>query len=142
MSQGSTVSFGVAATAQNPLTYQWSQDGVPIAAATNATLLSPNVQPSQAGLYTVAISNGVIGVVSAPAALAVMSTSGAGAPGFTSNQFGFGVSGPAASSFVVKASTNLKVWSPLSTNTFGAGLFQFFDPESVTNPTRFYRTRD
>jgi hypothetical protein len=70
-----------------------------------------------------------------------MSTSGAGAPRFTSNQFGFGLSGPAATSFVVEASTNLKVWSPLSTNTFGAGPFQFVDPGSTTNPIRFYRTR-
>src|ERR1019366_4340647 len=91
--QGSTVSFGVMATARNPLTYQWSENGLPVADATNATWVIPNVQPSQAGLYTVAISNGLTGVVSAPAALAVLSTSGAGAPGFTSNQFGFGISG-------------------------------------------------
>jgi hypothetical protein len=89
----------------------------------------------------VAISNELTGVVSAPAALAVLSTSGPGVPGFTSNQFGFGISGPAASSFVVEVSTNLKAWSPLSTNTFGADLFQFLDPGSVTNPIRFYRTR-
>ncbi|MGD0261571.1 MAG: immunoglobulin domain-containing protein [Verrucomicrobiota bacterium] len=138
VSQGSTVSFGVVATAQNPLTYQWSEDGVPI--STNATLFIPNVQPAQAGLYTVAISNGFTGVVSAPAALAVMSSSGAGAPGFTGNQFGFGINGPAASTFVVEASTNLQTWLPLSTNTFGVGLFQFVDPASVTNPIRFYRT--
>jgi len=141
VTQGSPVSFAVAATAQNPLTYQWSKDGVPISSATNATLLIPNVQPSQAGLYTVAISNGFTGVISTPAALAVVSTSGPGAPGFTSNQFGFGLSGPAASSFVVEASTNLQTWQPLSTNTFGVGLFQFVDPGSITNPIRFYRTR-
>jgi hypothetical protein len=88
----------------------------------------------------VAISNGFTGVVSAPAALAVMSSSGAGAPGFTGNQFGFGINGPAASTFVVEASTNLQTWLPLSTNTFGVGLFQFVDPASVTNPIRFYRT--
>ena len=74
-------------------------------------------------------------------AFAVLPTTGAGAPGFTSNQFGFGISGPAASSFVVEASTNLHTWLPLSTNTFGVGLFQFLDPGSVTNPIRFYRTR-
>ena len=88
-----------------------------------------------------AISNGVTGVVSAPVALAVMSSSGAGAPGFTSNQFGFGISGPAAGTFVVEASTTLQTWLPLSTNTFGTGLFQFLDPGSITNPIRFYRTR-
>ena len=65
VSQGGAAAFAVAATAQNPLTYQWSQGGAPIANATNATLLLSNVQPSQAGLYTVAISNGLTGVVSA-----------------------------------------------------------------------------
>ena len=70
-----------------------------------------------------------------------MSTSGPGAPGFTSNQFGFGLSGPAASSFVVEASTNQQTWQPLSPNTIGVGLFQFVDPGSITNPIRFYRTR-
>ena len=70
-----------------------------------------------------------------------MSTSGPGAPGFTSNQFGFGLSGPAARCFVVEAPTNLQTWQPLSTNTFGVGLFQFVDPGSITNPIRFYRTR-
>jgi hypothetical protein len=141
VSQGSTVSFAVAAIAQNPISYQWSKDGFPISTATNATLLIPNVQPSQAGLYTVAISNGLTGVVSAPAALAVVFSSGAGAPGFTSNQFGFGISGPAANTFVVEASTNLQTWLPLSTNTFGLGQFQFLDSGSATNPIRFYRTR-
>lgn len=70
-----------------------------------------------------------------------MSTSGAGASGFTSNQFGFGISGQAASSFVVEASTDLQSLMPLSTNTFGADLLQFLDPGSITNPIRFYRTR-
>jgi hypothetical protein len=141
VSQGSTVSFVVAATAQHPLTYQWNMDGVPISTATNAALSIPNVQPSQAGLYMVAISNGLTGVVSAPAALAVVFSSGAGAPGFTSNQFGFGISGPAANTFVVEASTNLQTWLPLSTNIFGLGQFQFLDSGSATNPIRFYRTR-
>jgi hypothetical protein len=71
-----------------------------------------------------------------------MATRGAGAPGFTSNQFGFGISGPFFSTFVVEVSTNLQTWQPLSTNNFGADLmFQFLDPGSVTNPIRFYRTR-
>ncbi len=141
VTQGSTVSFSVAATSQNPLSYQWSKDGVPLSAATNTTLLITNVQPSQAGLYTVAISNTLTGVVSAPAALAVMSSSGASAPRFTSNQFGFGISGAAGTSFVVESSTNLSNWRPITTNTFGSGLFQFLDPASSTNRSGFYRTR-
>ena len=41
VTQGSPVSFAVTATAQNPFTYQWRKDGVPISTATNATLLIP-----------------------------------------------------------------------------------------------------
>ena len=139
VTQGSAVSFGVTAKAENPLSYQWSRDDVPITAATNATLFIPDVQPLQVGLYAVAISNAFTGVVSEPAALAVISSSGTGAPGFVSGQFRFGISGPAASTFAVDVSTDLQDWQPLSTNTFGAGIFQFVDPASATDPMRFYR---
>lgn len=141
VSQGSTVSFTVTAAAQNPLTYQWSRDAIPISTATNITLLISNVQPSHAGLYTVAISNGFTGVVSAPASLAVMSSTGPGAPGFTSNLFGFGISSATGTALVVESSTNLLNWHPVITNIFVTNIFQFLDPASATNRTGFYRVR-
>jgi hypothetical protein len=141
VTQGGTPSFSVVATARNSLSYQWSKDGVPLADATNATLVIPGAQPSQAGLYAVAISSGFTGVVSEPAALVVMSSNGDGAPGFTADEFGFGLTGPPGLSFVVEVSTNLHYWLPLTTNAFAAGLFQFVDPDSGTDAMRFYRTR-
>jgi uncharacterized delta-60 repeat protein len=137
--QGCTVLFSVVATAPTPLTYQWSKDAVPLTAATNTTLLLSDVQPSHAGLYTVVISDGFTGVTSVPAELMVMSSSGPGAPGFTGDQFGFGISGPVGSSFMVDSSTNLTSWQAISTNTFGAGMFLFLDPASSTNSMSFYR---
>ena len=139
VTQGSPVAFNVVATAQTPLVYQWRKDGLPINAATNTTLLIPDVQPSQAGLYSVTVSNGFTGVVSASAALVVISSSGAGAPGFTGDQFGFGISGPEGSSFVVEASANLTSWQAITTNFFGPGMFLFLDPASSTNSMSFYR---
>jgi hypothetical protein len=133
--------FQVAATAQNPLVYQWNKDGIPVDSATNAVLALTDVQPSQAGLYGVAISNGLTGVLSGSAALTVMSSTGAGGPRFLSNQFGFSLSGATGSSFVIEASSDLRSWTPLSTNTFGNGPFQFVDPGSSTNPVGFYRVR-
>ena len=141
VSQGNTVMFQVVATAQNPLVYQWNKDGIPVDSATNTILLLTNVQPLQAGLYTVNISNGFTGILTAPAALTVMTSVGAGAPRFTSNQFGFSLSGATGGGFVVEASSDLRLWTPLSTNTFGGGPFQFVDPSSSTNPVRFYRAR-
>ncbi len=137
--QGRPVAFDVTATAQTPLAYQWSRDGVPLTSATNTALLIPDVQPSLAGLYSVRVSNGFTSVVSASAALVVISSSGAGAPGFTGDQFGFGVSGPEDTSFLVDASTDLILWQTITTNTFGPGMFLFLDPASSTNSLGFYR---
>jgi hypothetical protein len=89
----------------------------------------------------VAISNGPTGILVGPAALSVISSTGAGAPGFTSNQFGFGLTGPAGTTFFVDASADLNLWQSISTNSFGAGLFQFLDPASTTNSIRFYRVK-
>ena len=58
LSPGDAVTF--AATASGPTSefnYQWYLDGVPLSFGTNAVLLLSNVQPSQAGLYTVAVGN-------------------------------------------------------------------------------------
>lgn len=54
-------SFSVVATGTN-LVYQWHKNGVPIAGQTNASLNLVNVQPSDAGDYTVVVSNLVNGV--------------------------------------------------------------------------------
>ncbi|HWI58079.1 MAG TPA: immunoglobulin domain-containing protein, partial [Bacillota bacterium] len=139
--QGEMVSLEVAATGQHQVSYQWCKDGLPMVNATNSTLVLSSIQPEQAGVYTVAISNLFSGTVSAPAAVAVLHSGGAGAPGFAAGRFGFGLSGPAGLSFMVEASTNLQQWLPLSTNVFGAGPFQFADPDSTATPMRFYRTR-
>lgn len=69
VSQGGTAIFGVAATAANPLAYQWFKDGVALTGATSATLTLTNVQPNQIGYYSVGVSNAVTGVLSANAAL-------------------------------------------------------------------------
>lgn len=139
--QGALASLAAAATAQTPLSYQWSKDGVPIATGTNATLLIPDAQPAQVGIYKVTVSNGFTGVLSLPAALAVIPSSGAGAPGFAGGQFGFGLAGPAGAIFMVEASTDLRDWLSLSTNVFGADFFPFVDSHSATSTMRFYRVK-
>ena len=55
------VTFSVVATGTN-LVYQWFRNGVAIAGATNASLNLVNVQASDAGNYTVVVSNLVNGV--------------------------------------------------------------------------------
>jgi hypothetical protein len=47
------VTFSVSATSEAPLFYQWRFGNENIEGATNSTLFLPNVQPNQAGNYSV-----------------------------------------------------------------------------------------
>jgi hypothetical protein len=54
--------------------------------------------------------------------------------------FRFVLNGPVGSNYVVKVSTNLVNWSPLSTNTIPAGGWVIITDSATTNmPRRFYR---
>lgn len=68
---GGSASFTVVAGGEGPLTYQWYKGGIAIAGATDATLTLPYVYPSDAGDYTVTVSNEGGAVTSSAAALAV-----------------------------------------------------------------------
>jgi hypothetical protein len=77
--QGNTATFTVAAIGNAPLTYQWRKNAVNlsnggnISGATSATLSVSNVQPGDAGNYSVVVGNTNGSVTSADAALVVTS---------------------------------------------------------------------
>ena len=54
---GTTATFSVTATGTSPLRYQWSFNGGEIAGATNATLTLADVQTTNAGGYSVVVTN-------------------------------------------------------------------------------------
>src|SRR5205814_1669823 len=68
--------FRVIASGTSPLSYQWRKDGVPIAGATNDEIVLAQPQFSDAGLYSVAVSNAENSVTSAGASLTVNSPKG------------------------------------------------------------------
>jgi len=61
--------------------------------------------------------------------------------GFTSNRFGFKLSGSAGQVVIVEASANLATWTPVATNTLGATPLYFSEPYSGAFPQRCYRLR-
>lgn len=76
---GESATFTVAAIGAN-LTYQWRKDGAPLAGATNASFTVSNIQPQNAGIYTVVVTSGATSA-SASAVLGFTATakvSGAG----------------------------------------------------------------
>jgi hypothetical protein len=70
---GGGVTFSVTATGTPPLFYRWSKDGVPRSFPTNRFLTLTNLQPSDAGIYQVAVSNFSGSATSQPATLTLTS---------------------------------------------------------------------
>ncbi|HEY5911245.1 MAG TPA: immunoglobulin domain-containing protein, partial [Verrucomicrobiae bacterium] len=68
---GANVSFTVVATGTAPLSYQWMKNGGNIAGATTATLTLNNVTSTDAGSYTVRVTNSGGNVTSSAAMLTV-----------------------------------------------------------------------
>ena len=72
---GQTASFSVTASGTAPLCYQWRFNATNLVGATNAVLTLPNVQLSQAGNYSVLVTNAYGATDSMTAALTVDSPS-------------------------------------------------------------------
>src|SRR6267142_5101162 len=69
--QGTNYTFTVSATGTDPLSYQWRRDNSDLTDRTNAALALTAIQTSDAGLYTVVVTNVEGAVTSAPARLTV-----------------------------------------------------------------------
>ena len=69
---GQTATYNVTATGSGTLTYQWSDNGTPIAGATSSTYTTPPTTSSNSGsVYTVTVSNSVGSTPAGPATLTV-----------------------------------------------------------------------
>jgi hypothetical protein len=69
---GDQVTFSVAATGPEPLTYQWYKDGQPIDGATESSYTIDSANPSDAGGYHVVVTNPCDFAASDPATLTVV----------------------------------------------------------------------
>ncbi|HKQ36514.1 MAG TPA: LamG-like jellyroll fold domain-containing protein [Verrucomicrobiae bacterium] len=74
VSAGDTVTFTVSASGTQPFSYQWRHNGEPIGGATQSSLTLHDVQPSQAGAYSVLVINAAGSATSADAQLTVLPT--------------------------------------------------------------------
>ncbi|HEY0551744.1 MAG TPA: BACON domain-containing carbohydrate-binding protein, partial [Verrucomicrobiae bacterium] len=75
--EGSTATFAIATSGQGPFNYQWLFNGLALADSSDIrgtrafTLILSNVQPAQAGIYSVIVGNISGNLVSQPATLSV-----------------------------------------------------------------------
>jgi alpha-tubulin suppressor-like RCC1 family protein len=139
------VNFSVGAYGTPPLAYQWQLNGTNLLNKTNAFLSLTGVQPTNAGIYSVIITNS-FGIVTTNAALWV----GQFALNSSSTNLFFSTNGLllqldgilTTNPVVVFGSTDLVSWLPLFTNSPTTGSIQFLDVTATNMPTRFYRAQE
>jgi pectate lyase len=143
---GQSATFTVAAGGSAPLSYQWYYNtNAAIPNATNVSLTLGNLQTTNAGTYSVIVSNLAGSATSAYAVLVVS----AGTPSkpqlsglaYDSNSgtFSLTVNGDTGPDYIVLASTNLVDWTSIFTNHSPTPPFVWTDSGASNYNQRFYR---
>ncbi len=141
---GSSVILGVTAVGSPPLSYQWRLNGTNLVGKTNASVGFSNVQVTNAGTYTVVITNS-FGAAAPSATLWVGQFGVSTNPGklYFSNGFNLNLDGILTTNpVVIFGSTDLVNWLPVYTNPPTTGSIQFLDLMATNFPARFYRARE
>jgi len=138
---GATVSFNVSGAGTLPMAYQWHLDGTNLTGATVTPLVLIDVQPAQAGSYSVVLTNVAGSVTSAVATLKVLVPPEVG--GITVNGTGVGVSlgSVAGLSYRLEYKDSLSdpTWTPLPPTVLGTGGPLVLQDTNAIAPSRFYR---
>jgi uncharacterized lipoprotein YddW (UPF0748 family) len=139
---GSNVTYFVTATGTAPLGYQWRFGATDIAGETGSACTLNNVQATNAGSYSVVVSNVAGTVTSSNAMLAITQPSPLQIDSISlmpDGQTQLHVSGNPGP-YAIETASNLVNWAELTNLTTTNTTFQYLDAE--TNLTqRFYRIR-
>jgi len=138
---GFTNTLSVAAWGTGPLTYQWLDNGVAIANATNQTLTLSDIQFTNAGLYSVVVSSPLGGVTNTPAQVVVNPAN------VSLGLFpGVYIGGVVGNNYIIQSNpnlTNTNGWTSVATVTLVEPVQLWVDinvnTTSPTNQQHFYR---
>jgi hypothetical protein len=149
---GSNITLFVSVAGDAPFAYQWNKNGQTVPGATNSTLNLTNLVRASGGQFSVSVTNQAGGVISSNAIVRVLVPQRFSQPpiklGNGRMRLVFG--DPTASAltvnelpnFTVEATTNVFSTNWIRyTNGFSivGGMVQFDDPDSGSQPRRFYR---
>jgi uncharacterized repeat protein (TIGR01451 family) len=139
---GGTANFVVLATGTAPLSYGWSFGSSNITGATASTLSLTNVQASQAGVYTVTISNAYGSITSDPANLVLVTPPTISLSSLNATSVNLSVSSLPGVNYMLEYKNALKdpSWTPIPPAVQGNGLtIILVDTNGTSFPSRFYR---
>ncbi len=138
---GKDATFSVEAWGSEPLSYQWFQNGLRVLNATNQTLTLTSIQFTNAGLYSIVVSNTFGSVTNAPAQVVVNPA------GVSLGMYpGVVVSGVVGYTYNIQATsdlTNTNSWTTVATLTLMLPVQLWVDTQvdalSPTNPHKYYK---
>lgn len=158
---GGTAILTTTAVSLTSMQFTWLLNGKPVP-ATNTTVLNVvvplvgtvstltvnHISAATAGNYSVQIKNGVGSVSSSNAVVLVLTTTVSNVvnfvtagTGLTSGGFKIQLSGPSGSNYVIQASSDLKTWVPIFTNTAPSGSLSYTDAVANSLSFRYYRAK-
>lgn len=143
---GDNVTFAVIAAGSEPLAYQWKHGDETLAGATQSTLSLTNVQESDAGTYTVEVTNAA-GGASASATLivqAVLTAPVIERGAIVGGQFSLSFAAEAQRTYVVQSRDAAAAGEWTTVRTFApphpdGPTLVFVDDRPLTTAQRFYR---
>lgn len=143
---GQSVAFTVVAGGTGPLAYQWYfNTNTPLVGATNFTFTINNLQATNAGIYSVIVTNSAGSITSTNALLnvSVIAPTKPQVSGstFSNGTFRLTVNGESGHDYIIQTSTNLAVWTSVFTNPSPALPFNWSDPDAGNFNRRFYRVQ-
>jgi hypothetical protein len=127
----------VTAVTNTPLSYQWLKDGTPLAGATGSSLLLANLQATNAGNYSVVISNDYGSTTSSNAYLTV-NPAGVSLALYA----GITIDGVVGLTYGIQYSTDLSNtngWQGIVNVTLSVPTMLWFDMQPANQPQRYYR---
>jgi hypothetical protein len=142
---GATVRFSCAATGATPLRFQWMFNNLPIPGATDTALVFTNVQPFQAGYYTVQVTNIAGSLTSFPALLGVsgQGTSPLLTPRISAARLGDAIQlsfqANAGRIYSWLSSTDLSSWSSTMNFVSAGGTAEYLVSPSGSAPVQYFR---
>lgn len=142
VSRGDNAVFTVAATGTAPLNYQWRFNGNNISGATTSVFTKINVEPTDAGSYSVVVSNATASVTSTDAALSLsaclISLQNITVTNGINASLTFNVDPGTSYTFQSKDALTDSQWQDLNTVSSGSSTLTV-NEVAITNSQKFYR---
>lgn len=140
----SNATFNITASGTPSPTYQWQFNGEAIAGANASSFTRTNVQYSEAGNYSVVVSNIAGALLSSNALLTILPAAAAEFIGMTpqpDSSLIATIAGDAGATYYIQTSTNLVDWTALTNVSMTAAQMQFNIGATTNEAQRFFRAR-